>query len=383
MSCNNIPELNEKNNLETLLNNLTKSDLTDIRKSLDIKGASKLNKKELVQVLESELQNNLNKIISNIGFYEYIFLDRYFDEIEYINKNTNKFDNVINDLKKKGIIFEINGGKNKVVIPEELENNIKENFLDKEEFNLGFYISKDILKVIQALLHYYGALSLEELYKIIHRMSSNLKYGKDKNIEIEFDRSYLTNLLSDNNRSYYGIKKQDNTYYMEDVINLSYVLQGHKAVQYLDYKELSINYIRKFNKEEFYIKPLEKLKKYMKENLNLKEEKSNEVMYSTSCLMKNAFSVDYIFEDIKGRIYLKNEEVERDIKDIITEINNNIEKWCLRGHSIKEIKSKEDKIYEKVEKVNHKGKIGRNDPCPCGSGKKYKKCCLNKNKEYH
>jgi uncharacterized protein YecA (UPF0149 family) len=22
-------------------------------------------------------------------------------------------------------------------------------------------------------------------------------------------------------------------------------------------------------------------------------------------------------------------------------------------------------------------KVGRNDPCPCGSGKKYKKCCLN------
>ena len=25
-------------------------------------------------------------------------------------------------------------------------------------------------------------------------------------------------------------------------------------------------------------------------------------------------------------------------------------------------------------------KIGRNDPCPCGSGKKYKKCCLNTGK---
>jgi uncharacterized protein len=23
-------------------------------------------------------------------------------------------------------------------------------------------------------------------------------------------------------------------------------------------------------------------------------------------------------------------------------------------------------------------RIGRNDPCPCGSGKKYKKCCLRK-----
>lgn len=31
---------------------------------------------------------------------------------------------------------------------------------------------------------------------------------------------------------------------------------------------------------------------------------------------------------------------------------------------------------QKVETVVHEGpKIGRNDPCPCGSGKKYKKCC--------
>ena len=25
--------------------------------------------------------------------------------------------------------------------------------------------------------------------------------------------------------------------------------------------------------------------------------------------------------------------------------------------------------------VRHEPKVGRNDPCPCGSGKKYKKCC--------
>lgn len=26
-------------------------------------------------------------------------------------------------------------------------------------------------------------------------------------------------------------------------------------------------------------------------------------------------------------------------------------------------------------------KIGRNDPCPCGSGKKYKKCCGDESKK--
>jgi SEC-C motif len=32
----------------------------------------------------------------------------------------------------------------------------------------------------------------------------------------------------------------------------------------------------------------------------------------------------------------------------------------------------------KVKPITRAGsKIGRNDPCPCGSGKKYKKCCAN------
>jgi hypothetical protein len=29
----------------------------------------------------------------------------------------------------------------------------------------------------------------------------------------------------------------------------------------------------------------------------------------------------------------------------------------------------------KAGKAGRAGKVGRNEPCPCGSGKKYKKCC--------
>jgi preprotein translocase subunit SecA len=32
--------------------------------------------------------------------------------------------------------------------------------------------------------------------------------------------------------------------------------------------------------------------------------------------------------------------------------------------------------YQPVQqRVRSGAKVGRNDPCPCGSGKKYKKCC--------
>ncbi len=36
------------------------------------------------------------------------------------------------------------------------------------------------------------------------------------------------------------------------------------------------------------------------------------------------------------------------------------------------------KDYNRSRIVVKENKVGRNEPCPCGSGKKYKKCCLNK-----
>jgi len=34
-------------------------------------------------------------------------------------------------------------------------------------------------------------------------------------------------------------------------------------------------------------------------------------------------------------------------------------------------------LEESKSDAQSNSKVGRNDPCPCGSGKKYKKCCLH------
>ena len=54
--------------------------------------------------------------------------------------------------------------------------------------------------------------------------------------------------------------------------------------------------------------------------------------------------------------------------------------WLYELPMWKEIftEEKRKELYREAKKANTvvKGKkIGRNDPCPCGSGKKYKKCC--------
>ena len=40
--------------------------------------------------------------------------------------------------------------------------------------------------------------------------------------------------------------------------------------------------------------------------------------------------------------------------------------------------SKKEKKVPIVMPVTPRNKIGRNEPCPCRSGKKFKKCCLTK-----
>jgi len=48
-----------------------------------------------------------------------------------------------------------------------------------------------------------------------------------------------------------------------------------------------------------------------------------------------------------------------------------------RGFSDEEIEAEEQAIAAagKGEPIKADAAPGRNDPCPCGSGKKYKKCC--------
>jgi peptide deformylase len=46
--------------------------------------------------------------------------------------------------------------------------------------------------------------------------------------------------------------------------------------------------------------------------------------------------------------------------------------------SLPNLESKDQKEEPLSPIVNSEVKVGRNDPCPCGSGKKFKKCCINK-----
>jgi len=74
---------------------------------------------------------------------------------------------------------------------------------------------------------------------------------------------------------------------------------------------------------------------------------------------------------------------ERDDDGVVEFIATFKEKGVIRQHHERSNFSKVDGEWYFVDgelvlpetKTNQSPKIGRNDPCPCGSGKKFKKCC--------
>ncbi|NQS77051.1 MAG: hypothetical protein HQP61_11600 [Peptococcaceae bacterium] len=107
------------------------------------------------------------------------------------------------------------------------------------------------------------------------------------------------------------------------------------------------------------------------------------------------YSVPEIFEVFNTRgVDFKSEKQINEIMPLVMELANNTRIWENNGHTPQEIFEKYEKPHLRplpdkpfefggADIIDFKSgrKIGRNDPCPCGSGKKYKKCCLGKGGE--
>ena len=96
-------------------------------------------------------------------------------------------------------------------------------------------------------------------------------------------------------------------------------------------------------------------------------------------------------EEVKGTVKELAEKYVQEVLTMVVSLAFDKEKlyknmvaakadWLYELPQWKEIYSEEElkKLYKEQKEsttIRKEKKIGRNDPCPCGSGKKYKKCC--------
>ncbi|MBK3496252.1 SEC-C domain-containing protein [Viridibacillus sp. YIM B01967] len=90
-----------------------------------------------------------------------------------------------------------------------------------------------------------------------------------------------------------------------------------------------------------------------------------------------------IIRNFTERFEFKDQQQLYTYLPVIISIMNTTRLWENRGHTPQELAQMVNgdlmQLSSTPLQVLNGGKVGRNDPCPCESGKKYKKCCWEKN----
>jgi len=136
-----------------------------------------------------------------------------------------------------------------------------------------------------------------------------------------------------------------------------------------------IKIVNELNYKDNYIKNLKDIKEELKYSINT----INECMI----FVKNKRLLEYTIEIISGFINGIDKGIEGKVKDSLINYQKSkllYQKVCNQSAEIFGTLGEDEKItslLDNIEYINNpvKVKIGRNELCPCGSGKKYKKCC--------
>lgn len=89
--------------------------------------------------------------------------------------------------------------------------------------------------------------------------------------------------------------------------------------------------------------------------------------------LKNPLDLENLTAEEKVTLEVDLEKLYFNMLDAKAEYLYSLPQW--EGIFSNEKRKEIQKQYRESAIVRNENKIGRNDPCPCGSGKKYKKCC--------
>ena len=89
--------------------------------------------------------------------------------------------------------------------------------------------------------------------------------------------------------------------------------------------------------------------------------------------LKKQYDLETIDADTELELDLNLETLYFNMLDAKAEYLYTLPQWD--GIFSEEKRNDIQKQYRESKIVRNTDKVGRNDPCPCGSGKKYKKCC--------
>lgn len=244
-----------------------------------------------------------------------------------------------------------------------------------------------ILTYVSGCLYYYGTMSARDLHERLSEAGEKaLPYA-------EFSR--LIRACGKDFDSKYPFIYEDKIFSYIEVEDPARVIAGHQSRPEIPFRPVSYEDGQAVVEERVDLlltKHGWKLHEWMMARQEVINDETKEMtklgLLEIMDAIRNNNRPGEVVQMVLDDIVLDSFDEANKAVTMVMEMWNNIPHWELKGWTPNEIFEKYEKpslrplptasfsVSEKL--LQQKEKVGRNTPCPCGSGKKYKNCCLKK-----
>lgn len=355
--------------LKEIFNDYEKSDLIDIAREKGVSGALGKNKTQIIEKLYAFMMDD-----AEIKKYFYCMdastreeFQKALDSHGYYESETS---GILTNLYKGAYIGILEDGS--VMIPEDVKNAYRK--LCSAEFEKECDKRSYILYCLETVKQLYGIVPVDVFVELVNkRDEEKLAWEEVQQILEKIPVEYMEFVIK-NNRLYHKEFWPDD----KGLLNA----QGNKRYYIPTKAEIVDIGLRGYLSEDKYI---QKFQKYLISQLGAMEDEAEFAGRMIWRLICGDYGMQAIFDVLEDLGLMV--DSEKELHSLVKEINqlwNNTRKILNRGYTPDEMRQRET-IFSNPMKNNivnfeeaRKTKVYPNDPCPCGSGKKYKNCCKNK-----
>lgn len=392
-----------------LLQALSKDELHKISRHYGFKNISALKKNDLVHYLVKEIPYQLRLELLLMDEHRHLFLK------QFVSENDKVFQAVLADTydnklalywRKTGLIFSGSADGQKVLfMPSELQDVFQD--LNHEALQNKLRQNTEWLLLTYGMLYYYGVMGYMKIISKLEELT---------NVRPDYHEFHSILLRAS---EYYGTPKLDSYGYWahQNVQDIDDVLKEHRARPEIDYYRFSKSKLLKAGQPNYFDDnpAFQRLSQFLLDHYEMTEKEAKQFTQECQHIVNQINKPTAILDFLKTKIdFLDYESVQR-LADVVMFFWNNTRQWTLKGHSPAEL-STETKLNPSSRPENFhlppgaslpfaaplaqltpsgqvigkplskssnnniidlrtRQKVGRNDPCPCGSGKKFKQCC--------
>ena len=343
--------------LKELLECLSKDEIYNIARNLGVKKISGLNKDKLTEKLVDEYKELVNERINLFEEDRYRVLKSYVD-----NKGVKNFDDISEEEVDKsayfiqqGILYPtIKKEQSIFLMPKVVQNIIKGK--NDIEYRRILKNNTELINIYRGMNKAYGILKVEDAVSMLEKFNENTDINV---LELLREASY-----------YYNEFREEDGYFINNEIDdFNEVLKDIEKEDVKEYASISKEELISMSQANWVFNSKAGKSFYKEFTSMFSVDKDMTIAMMEDLVLdvqelEPSEAVERMIELIK----IDNEEIRILASKMMNKFVNKVRLWRLKGKSANDAKA--NSVSEAAKKV-----VGRNDPCICGSGKKYKKCC--------